>query len=658
MRYRQIHLDFHNTAAVGAIAAAWDPARFQGQLKAGHVDSVTLFSKCCHGWHYHPTTTGAMHPGLSFDLLGEQIRACKAIGVATPCYLGAGLDDRLAMLHPEWERRLNDGRNPWHHTADQPGFHEMCLNTPYLDVLCAQIGEAVRNYDIDGLFLDIVSPRPCWCNTCVREVLAAGGDPRDLATMQAKGRATYLRYAERSVSAAHAAKPGLPVFHNAGNVRRGDRALVSYNSRHLELESLPTGGWGYDHFAVSAGYARTLGMPFLGMTGRFHGNWGEFGGYKHPNALRLECARMLALGAHCSVGDQLHPSAEMDAATYAIIGAAYAEVQAIEPWCSEAVNRSDVAILSLEGVTPGQADPAGEMNDNASDTGAARMLLEGHITFDLIDPESDFISYRVLVLPDAVRPDAILARRLRDFVAQGGRILATGLSGRNAGDDAFALDFACTDAGPGAFDPEYLVPAEPLGPWGTPRFLVRAAGRILEAKSGEVLAWRDEPMFNRDIRHYVSHQHAPPRGIHASAAMVHGPAGITCAHPLCRLYAEHGVQALRDLFLRALRRLLPVPLLRVSLPSNGLATVTRQEAKQRDLVHLVWAPTIKRGTGVEVVEDLVPLHAVSVELRRHNAPSRVTLVPSGDDLPFSHADGVTRFTVPRMVCAQRIAITD
>jgi hypothetical protein len=118
------------------------------------------------------------------------------------------------------------------------------------------------------------------------------------------------------------------------------------------------------------------------------------------------------------------------------------------------------------------------------------------------------------------------------------------------------------------------------------------------------------------------------------------------------------VQALRDLFLRALHRLLPVPLLRAGLPSNGLATLTRQEAELRDIVHLVWAPTIKRGTGVEVVEDLVPLHAIAVDVRRASAPSRVTLVPEGQNLPFSHADGVTRFTVPRMVCAQRIVIAD
>jgi hypothetical protein len=56
----------------------------------------------------------------------------------------------------------------------------------------------------------------------------------------------------------------------------------------------------------------------LGMTGKFHTTWGEFGGFKHPNALRYECAAMLAYGAKCSVGDQLHPLGRMDESTYVL----------------------------------------------------------------------------------------------------------------------------------------------------------------------------------------------------------------------------------------------------------------------------------------------------------------------------------------------------
>lgn len=63
------------------------------------------------------------------------------------------------------------------------------------------------------------------------------------------------------------------------------------------------------------------------MTGRFHKTWGEFGGYKHPNALRYEVSLAAAMGAKSSIGDQLHPDGMMDMKTYEMIGKAYAELE-------------------------------------------------------------------------------------------------------------------------------------------------------------------------------------------------------------------------------------------------------------------------------------------------------------------------------------------
>jgi hypothetical protein len=37
-------------------------------------------------------------------------------------------------------------------------------------------------------------------------------------------------------------------------------------------------------------------MEVIGMTGKFHTQWGAFGGFKHPNALRYESAVTLANG--------------------------------------------------------------------------------------------------------------------------------------------------------------------------------------------------------------------------------------------------------------------------------------------------------------------------------------------------------------------------
>ena len=237
---------------------------------------ITLFSKCHHGLSYHPTSIGVQHPALSHDLLQAQIDACRAVDVQVPIYLSAGIDEQMYWQHPEWARREVDQRVPWVGRDDQPGFHELCMNTGYLDYLLAQIAEVVQRYDADGIFLDIVSPRPCWCTTCIQE-RSQHGDHRDPTLIHQQARQTYLKYTQRVRETIDQYRPGLPVFHNGGHIARGDRHLAAQNT-HLELESLPTGGWGYDHFPLSAGYARTLGMPFLGMTGKFHFSWGEFGG--------------------------------------------------------------------------------------------------------------------------------------------------------------------------------------------------------------------------------------------------------------------------------------------------------------------------------------------------------------------------------------------
>ena len=76
-------------------------------------------------------------------------------------------------------------------------------------------------------------------------------------------------------------------------------------------------------------------LKFLGMTGKFHLSWGEFGGFKHPNALRYEAALSLACSARCSVGDQMHPYGFLDDATYELIGKAYKEVEEVEEYAYE-----------------------------------------------------------------------------------------------------------------------------------------------------------------------------------------------------------------------------------------------------------------------------------------------------------------------------------
>ena len=57
----------------------------------------------------------------------------------------------------------------------------------------------------------------------------------------------------------------------------------------------------------------------------------------------------------------------MDEATYALIGAAYGEVEAKEPWCRGVTAAADVALLTIEALHPGQDEDHGNLQGK-SDT--------------------------------------------------------------------------------------------------------------------------------------------------------------------------------------------------------------------------------------------------------------------------------------------------
>ncbi|MBB6672665.1 alpha-amylase family protein [Cohnella nanjingensis] len=656
MRFRQVHLDFHTSELIPGIGSRFSKAQFQDMLRAGRVDSITVFSKCHHGWAYHPSEANEIHPGLSFDLLGAQIEAAHEIGVKTPVYLSAGLDQKLARRHPEWLIRRPNEATVWVPDFLSPGYHRFCMNTPYLDLLCAQIEEVVSRYDADGIFLDIVGVAECYCQSCVATVRAAGGDPRDLEAMRALWDRTYATYCERTNAAVHDLKPGLPVFHNGGHIRRGRRDLAHFNT-HLELESLPTGGWGYDHFPLSARYAQTLGMDFLGMTGKFHTSWGEFGGYKHPNALRYETSLSLANGARISIGDQLHPEGHMDEATYALIGEAYAEVEAKEPWCVDVEAVADIAVLSVEAVTGGNPNPHGDKTGDP-DAGVVRMLLEGKLLFDIVDLEADFAKYKVLVLPDRCPVDERLHGKLQDFLRGGGRVLATGDSGLNTEGTAFALNLGSRYIGDSACRPSYFRPGFPIAGLPAASYVMYSEGKeIATADGGTVHGERENSYFNRDVFSFCSHQHTPSTLQSAGPAMTEGRDGIYFAWQAFSEYAEKGSLVLREAVLYALNRLLPNKTLTTNLPAQGIVTLQKQETARRWVQHLLYASPVRRGDGIEVIEDLLPIRQIDVTVRVPSDVAAVTLEPAGVAIPFEQSDGQVRYTVPELVCHQMVALS-
>ena len=664
LRYRQIHLDFHTSEHIPAIGADFDPATFVSTLKASHVDSITIFAKCHHGWSYYPTKVGKPHPQLARpDLMGDMVKALTAADIEAPIYISVQWDELTAREHPEW--RAMSATNRFQHAlpADpssgknlSPAWHTICLNhAGYRQYVLDQAREVATTYETPGIFFDIILTPDCVCAACVDRMLKNGLDPEDPADRLKNDEAVNEQFRSEISAALFEEFPGLRVFYNCGHIhKQGPQRFKNYT--HLELESLPTGGWGYDHFPSSARYAATLGFDFLAHTGKFHTSWGEFGGFKHPDALEYECAQMVALGSKCLIGDQLHPSGAINPDTYASVAPAYARIEKLEPFLEDARQVSEVAILSAE-----HFHPAGGRNHH-SDDGAAQILLELHRPFDVLDRYADFGRYKVLILPDEITLDAETADRLKAYVAAGGKIIASWHSGLDA-DGAFALDAGISRTGePIAFKPAYVRGQRALDPSMTDTaFVMYETAETITAHGAVVLAELYPSYFNRSYRHWSSHQQTPddPAAPPLGAAVTEHNGVAYIAFPVFRLYRAMGQPLYKYVVRGLLNRLLPAPALETDLPSGGRASLTFQANANRHILHLLYGAPQVRGKDVrsddgssrvmEMIEDIPTLGPVTAAVRLPAPPRRVYDALSGADVVWStRPDGAIEVKLPSL----------
>lgn len=633
--FRQIHLDFHTGPWIKDVGRDFDAREFARTMKRAHVNSVTVFAKCHHGHLYYNTARAERHPGLKrgLDLLGRQIEALHREGIRAPIYISVQCDEYAADNHPEWIARQADGR-PVGAGPLAPGWQILDMSSPYQEYLAEQTAEVLQRFKpVDGIFFDMCWDQPSLGNYAVDAMLRDGFDVESEAERGRYAHHVAIAYMKRFSAMVKEASPSATVYFNSRPLANLAEE-VPYLAQ-VEIEALPTGGWGYMYFPKNVRSARTFDRPYLGMTARFHKSWADFGGIKPYAALEYETSQMIAHGARCSIGDQLHPRGVLEKAAYELIGRAYKRVEDREPWLQGARPVSQIGVF--------QAPSAG------TDEGATRMLTQLRHQFDVVGRQSDWSGYELLILPDCVEVDKDLSHKLSIFIRKGGAVLATGTSGLSS--DGMKLLMPELHVRPGGFSP-FTVTYMRLGE-GVSRdvpvmdhVMYEKGVRVRAGSKSAALARVVEPYFDRSWRHFTSHNQTPPdRLTDFAAATISGRAGYI-AYPIFSAFAQHGNYPYRLLVRNLIDLLLPDPLLRVDGPTGLEATVMRQPADGRTIVHLLNYAPERRTPSFDIVEDIVPLPNVSVSLKLAARPRAVYLAPERRPLPFEYAAGRVNVRVP------------
>ncbi len=639
---RQVHLDFHTSELIPDIAADFDAREFAKCVKDADISSMTVFARCHHGMLYYDSKLfpERVHPGLiNRNLLVEQVRALHAEGIAAPVYITVQWDYYTATRRTDWLIQKKDGAHEGG-PFTQPGFYQsLCVNTGYFDFLKAHTCEVMDllGPELDGLFFDIVGIRPCWCADCRKEMEALGVDMEDDTQVRGFAKDVLDRFKREMSRLVRERNPDCTIFYNAGHVGPCTRDSVPSYS-HFELESLPSGGWGYLHFPASARYARKLGLDMMGMTGKFHTSWGDFHSLKNLAALEFEAFRMLSFGLACSIGDQLEPGGRLNPATYRLIGQVYSRFKACEDWARPSVPLSEVGVLTCE-------NPLIEHQMPESILGAVQMLEELGVQFDILDDTMALDGYRLILLPDDFSITEVFREKLEAYVRGGGRVIAAYHGGLDAGGrypDCFGAEYA----GEAEAYPDVLIAAGGLAAGLEPEneYVIYKRGASIRTAGGECALWARAPYFAREGRRFCSHRYTPSaKGEGYPAAVRHGNV-LVFAHPLFTQYRDCAPGWVKKIVGNAMDLLLPERLVRHDGPSTLTVSLLAQPNKNRVCAHILSYVPVRKSATIDIIEERTPVYNLTLTLGLPQGITEAWLVPEGRRLAVEGS----RITIPKV----------
>lgn len=612
---RAIHFDFHTMPGIDDFGENFNAEEFALSMKDANVEYVNVFARCNLGYSYYPTKVGTMYKPMKGNMCEEIVSALKKHSIGVTLYINGGLNHHMMIKNPGIMKINKDGQSYSNPHENMNFFRTPCFNSEYREHLLSEIKEVLQ-MDPDGIFIDCMIPRSCYCPRCIEKMLEKGIDIND----------------DNAVSD-YSVDVIKEVLSDIRKIVPKDKRLFlnSYLCEdlfdyvsHVELECLPTdpGEWGYDFIAAMAPYQRMYKNDKVYMTGCFIGSWGDFGGKKSIAAIENDVYDALLYGYTPSIGDHMHPRDGINKSLYKEIGKIYDYVKKLEKWTDNSTPLCDVAILrnlcKNQVTTPSVP---------ASAKGAARLVSELKLCYDIVNENMDLNRYKLLILPEEIIITDKLNEKLKNFK---GSILSCG----NAYKEGGLWDYfeAYKDDNTDCY---YQYGDEVFGGY--------SVG--IKMKSKYSISNYIEPYFKRCFDGTNAYFYNPPKDTKGFSAVALKGNRAHIAFNAFEGYFSFGALHIKNLIKDIIEKLLPNPLIKnVDLPS--FARVSLMRAASGDILHVKTSAPEHRGDKGIIEEHFSICEGKKIKVLGEY--KKCVTLPDMKEIKINVADGYTEITLPQI----------
>ncbi|HQL94552.1 MAG TPA: alpha-L-fucosidase [Candidatus Hydrogenedentes bacterium] len=424
-----LHYDLHPGATDTELGRESTYEHIRAMLEKVKPDFVQYDCKGHPGYSGYPTKVGSPSPGIVGDALKVWRQVTRDMGIPLSIHFSGVWDSRAIELHPEWARINAQGKPDPNYTSRLSAYDE--------EYMIPQLLEVVREYDIDGMWIDGENwaSQPDWSEACqkaftektgIAEIPRKAGDPHWHEWL-AFNRELFVNHVTRYVDAVHALKPTCMVTSNwMYSVRMPEAVAAPID--YLSGDFDPS--FGAERAMAEGRFISSRGKPWDLMAWAFLQTGGQGWTMKNAEHLCQELSTVLAQGGAVFIYDTPHRSGRLTEWHQDILADVAKFCRPRQEYCHKSETVPQVAILHSETAYYLHNDPLFNFAQaNRAMEGALHAVLENGLSADILNEDTllkRLSEYPVVIIPEAVEVSDAVRQALPGYVENGGRLLLTG----------------------------------------------------------------------------------------------------------------------------------------------------------------------------------------------------------------------------------------